>query len=176
MKSSKPSKQRRAFYETPLHRQNSNVSAHLSKELRKEIGKRSISLRKGDRVKIACGSHKGVEGKITRVEKASSRIFIEKLVRKKSDGTEILVPVHSSNLLVTEIDRNDDRRLKRVQGIKKKPAKEKKKEEKEDKPDKEKKKDKKGKEKNKVKKTGKKSSGKQGNKSKLAKNKKVRLK
>ncbi len=120
MKSSKPSKQRKVFYNMPLHHQTSRVSGHLSKELRKELEKRSIALRKGDKVKIVRGSKKGKEGKISRINRERARIYIEKIIRKKSDGTEILVPINPSNIVVLEIERDDDKRFKRGKKISKK--------------------------------------------------------
>ena len=114
MKSLKPSKQRKAFYGMPLHRSKRRVSSSLSKELRKETGRRSLSLRKGDKVKVVRGSHKSFEGKIARVDRALSRVFIEKLLRKKADGTEILIPVNPSNVVVTGLERGDERRSKRI--------------------------------------------------------------
>jgi large subunit ribosomal protein L24 len=59
MKSKKPSKQRKAMYQAPLHRKHKLFSAHLSKELRKQWNKRSLPVRKGDEVKIMRGKFKG---------------------------------------------------------------------------------------------------------------------
>ena len=103
IKSKKPNKQRKHLHSMALHEQKKKVSAHLSKELRKELKKRSIGLRKGDEVKIMRGSHKGFKGKIARIDRKNARIFIEKLARKKADGTEILLPVTAPKLMVLAI-------------------------------------------------------------------------
>ena len=58
------------------------------------------------------GGRRGSEGKVTAVDYRKGLVFIDKLVRKKVDGSEIPLPVRPSNLLVTEIDRSDAKRLK----------------------------------------------------------------
>jgi len=112
VKSSKPKKQRKQHYSMPLHRKQNAVSAHLDKKLRKQFGCRSIAIRKNDTVKVMRGKKKGSTGKITGVNYEKGVVFIEKLVRKKANGEEIPLPVQASNLLITDIDRNDAKRLK----------------------------------------------------------------
>ena len=84
----------------------------MNKRLRERLGRRSIQLRKGDSVKVLRGSKRGSEGKITEIDYKKGVVFIEKLVRKKADGTEIQVPVKTSNLLVLDVDESDARRFK----------------------------------------------------------------
>ena len=103
IKSKRPNKQRKYLHEMGLHERKKKVKGHLSKELKKELKKRSIGLRKGDEVKIMRGSHKGFKGKIIRVDRKHSRIFIDKLARKKADGTEILLGVPAAKLMVLSI-------------------------------------------------------------------------
>ncbi len=76
-------------------------------------------MRKGDNVKVLRGTKKGNSGKITAVDYKKGVVFVDKLVRKKASGEEIPLPVHASNLLVTELDKSDAKRF----GAKK-PAKE----------------------------------------------------
>jgi len=137
--SSKPSKQRLFQLEAPLHIKRKMLSSTLSKELRKELGKRSFPLRKNDTVKIMRGKFKGKTGKITEVNYQKGTVFIEKITRKKSDGTEVFIPIHASNLMITELYKEDEKRFKRIklkkekkkEKIKEKKKKEKKIEEKE---------------------------------------------
>ncbi|MBN1940612.1 MAG: 50S ribosomal protein L24 [Candidatus Diapherotrites archaeon] len=114
IESSKPKKQRKFFLEKALHLKQKSVSGHLSKELRKKTGRRSISMRKGDTVRIMTGKSKGKEAKITGVDYAKTRIFIEKMTRKKSDGTEIPVGINASNVLVVDLDSSDSKRFKKT--------------------------------------------------------------
>ncbi|MDO8627234.1 MAG: 50S ribosomal protein L24 [Candidatus Diapherotrites archaeon] len=110
--SSKPNKQRFEKYNMPLHLARARLSCHLSKELRKELKRRSLSLRINDVVKIMRGSHKSKTGKVTQVN-LKGTAFVEKITRKKSDGTEIQVPLTVSNLLLIELDRKDKKRIKK---------------------------------------------------------------
>lgn len=111
VRSSKPKKQRRFHYHKPLHRKQQSLAAHLDKKLSQQLRTRSIPLRKGDNVKILRGTKKGNSGKITAVDYKKGVVFVDKLVRKKASGEEIPLPVHASNLLVTELDKSDAKRF-----------------------------------------------------------------
>lgn len=111
-KSKKPKAQRKALFTRPMHERGKDFSAHLSKELHKSTGRRSLTLRKGDKVKVMRGKNKGFSGKITRFDSRKKRVFIEKLARKKADGTERLIPINASKVMILELDRSDDKRVK----------------------------------------------------------------
>lgn len=111
VRSSKPKKQRRFHYHKPLHRKQQSLAAHLDKRLSQQLRTRSIPLRKGDHVKVLRGTKKGTSGKITAVDYKKGVVFVDKLVRKKASGEEIPLPVHASNLLVTELDKSDAKRF-----------------------------------------------------------------
>ena len=108
-----PKKQRKRFFEGALHESKRLIGTHLSKELRKELKKRSITARVGDSVKIMRGDNRGKSGKITGVEKKRSFVFIDSIKRKKTNGKEVFVPVRASNIVVTELNRDDEKRFKR---------------------------------------------------------------
>ena len=77
-KSSKqPRKQRKYQYNAPLHIKHKFLGSHLSKELIKKHGKRSIPVRKGDTVKVLVGQYKGKSGKIEKVFVKKTRVWIE---------------------------------------------------------------------------------------------------
>ncbi|PIN98703.1 MAG: 50S ribosomal protein L24 [Candidatus Diapherotrites archaeon CG10_big_fil_rev_8_21_14_0_10_31_34] len=113
-KTKKPSKQRKRLYKGKLHERKIVLTANLSKELRKETGKRSLMVRKDDKVKIMRGSHKKKEGRIVKVHHKKAKVFIDKMTRKKADGTEKLIPFKASNLMLIELETKDDKRLKRA--------------------------------------------------------------
>ena len=102
------------LYTEPLHMRRERVSSHLNKELRKQLGCRSLSLRTNDVIKVLRGKFKGKTGKITSVDYTKKRVKVEKVLRKKADGTEIQVPLEPSNLLLIEVDKSDGRRFKRL--------------------------------------------------------------
>ncbi len=110
-KTIKPRKQRSIFRSGKLHIMTRVVSAHLSKELRKTMGKRALPLRVGDSVKLMRGSHRGRSGKVVLVNRQKGQVFIENITRKKSDGTERQIPFKASNLMIAELDKSDERRL-----------------------------------------------------------------
>jgi large subunit ribosomal protein L24 len=110
MMSTKPNVARKAFYNMPMHKASKQVAGHLNEKLQKELGKRAITLRKGDTVKVLRGQFKGKEGKITGVNRKARKLLIEKLTIKKSNGEELQVKIDASNVLVLDIDRTDRKR------------------------------------------------------------------
>ncbi len=113
IESSKPKKQRLYLYSKPLHKRQKDLSGHLGKKLRQALGRRSLQLRKGDTVRVMKGAKRKSEGKIMSVDYKKSTVCIEKLTRKKTDGTEIPLQFRACNLLVTDVDRSDSRRFKK---------------------------------------------------------------
>ncbi|MCX6777428.1 MAG: 50S ribosomal protein L24 [Candidatus Micrarchaeota archaeon] len=102
MDSKKPRKQRVARYEAPLHVRQDLVAVHLSKELRKKLNvkRRALPVRKGDRVKVMRGRHKGREGKVIEVDLSSLKIFVEGIIHPRSRGGDKPAPLEPSNLLL----------------------------------------------------------------------------
>jgi large subunit ribosomal protein L24 len=115
MNSKKPSKQRKAIYKAPLHMRHKLLSAHLSKELRKQWKRRSLPVRKGDEVKIMRGKFKGTTGKISKVDLKKLKVYIENVKRKKVSGEEVHVPIHPSNLLMINPVMEDPKRKKIIE-------------------------------------------------------------
>ena len=115
-KSSKnPGKQRKYRTGSPLHVKHRLVHSHLSKDLRKKYGKRSIGVRKGDRIKIMRGRFKKQEGKIERVDLRKIAVFVNGIEITKKDGTKKMLALHPSNLMVTELSLNDKLRQKMLE-------------------------------------------------------------
>jgi len=117
--SKKPSKQRKSFFNAPLHKRGKIMSVHLSKELREKYGIRSFPIRVGDKVRIMRGDHKGVEGKVTKVDRKKYRVFIEGVTRENSRGEKVYIPIHYSNLMIIELDLSDEYRKKKLESISK---------------------------------------------------------
>ena len=112
-------KQRKYLANAPLHTKNKFVSSNLAKGLRKTYGIRSLTIRKGDEVKILRGKFDGKTGKINSVDLKKTRVTIEGIQNKKKDGTKINVYFHPSNLQITSINMDDKKRLKRLNKNKK---------------------------------------------------------
>lgn len=123
--SKRPGKQRKYLAKAPLHIRKNILNVGLSKELRKKHGRRSLTLRKGDKVRVLIGKFKKKEGKVTEVRYKRLKIYIEGVQIKKIDGSMVNIPLRPSNLQIIELNLDDK---KRAESLNKKtsPAKEKK--------------------------------------------------
>jgi len=114
VKTKQPRKQRKKLYNLPLHKRRKQMSARLSDELRKTIKKRNVPLIKGDKVKIMRGTHYGKEGKVTMIDYKYYKIGVEGVVVKKPNGKEKSIPIHPSNVMITELKLTDEKRKKSI--------------------------------------------------------------
>jgi large subunit ribosomal protein L24 len=125
-KSKQPRKQRKYLAKAPIHIRKKFVGVNLTKELRKKYGKRSISIRKGDKAKVKRGKYKGKTGKVTKVDLKNSKVIIEGIQVKKQDGSKVNVKLQPSNLQITELNLEDKKRARKFK-IKEKKEEDKKK-------------------------------------------------
>ena len=109
-KSSQPRKQRRAFYNAPLHKRQKLVAAPLSPELRKQYGVRTLPVRVGDEVVIMRGMFKGHRGKIVKVDLKRMRIHVEGATITNARGEPRFYPIHPSNVMIVSLKLDDERR------------------------------------------------------------------
>ena len=134
-RSKKPTKQRLYLLRSPKHLAKKLLSVHLSKELIKKYSIRNVSIRKGDKVKILRGQHKGKSGKVERVDRKMLKVYVEGIEQIRKDGTKSPIALNPSNLMITELyleDRKRKEKLEKAQTIQPKEEKVKtKKEEKE---------------------------------------------
>jgi len=108
----KPTKQRKRLYDAPAHMRHKLLAAHLSSQLRASHGVKNLPVRSGDTIRVVRGDHKGVEGKITRVNMKKYRIYVDGLTREKVDGTTISVPIHPSKVMIVNLNLDDKWRKK----------------------------------------------------------------
>lgn len=113
-RSKQPRKQRKYLYNAPLHVRQKFIGTHLSPELRKRYGRRSIPLRKGDVVKVLRGRFKGKTGKIDRVDLKNTKAYIQGIGIEKKDGSKVPYPIHPSKLLITSLELDDKKRKLKV--------------------------------------------------------------
>ena len=112
-KSSKqPRKQRKYRANAPIHIARKFLSSPLSKELRKKYGKRTIRVRKGDKVRIMRGQFKKKEGIIVLTKRKNSKVHVENIQLTKKDGSKAFYPIHASNLQIIELKTDDKYRKK----------------------------------------------------------------
>jgi len=115
MKSLKARKQRKEYFNAPLHKKRKWISSHLEENLLLKYDRRRISLVKDDTVKVMRGGFKGHEGKISRVNQRRRQVEVEGLVMTKADGKKIAKPIHASNLLITKLNLTDRWRRKKLE-------------------------------------------------------------
>jgi len=113
--SKQPRKQRKYLANAPLHIKRKMLSVNLSKELRKKVGKRKIIVRKDDIVKVTRGKYKKKKGKVTQIKTKLTKIYIEGIQVKKTDGAKVNVSLRPSNLQIVEMA---DRRKKKKLNVK----------------------------------------------------------
>lgn len=118
MASRRPGKQRLAFYRAPLHARHRFLAAPLSRELREKYGRRSLPVRKGDKVRVMRGDFKKLEGEVLEVDTKRCRIKVAGVVTRKADGSEVPRPVHPSNVMLVRLvsDKMRERSLGRKPG------------------------------------------------------------
>jgi large subunit ribosomal protein L24 len=102
-----PRKQRKMVFNAPAHLRHKMMAAPLSTELAASRGAKTMPVRKGDTVRILRGDNKGFEGKVSRVDLKTYRIYIEGLTREKVDGTNIFLPVHPSKVQIRNLNLDD---------------------------------------------------------------------
>ncbi len=117
--SSKPKKQRKAYFNAPLHKRQKFVTAPLAKPLQRELGIKRLPVRKGDTVLIVRGDFKGLEGKVVEVDLKRMRIFVEGAVIKKPTGETVYYPIHPSKVVITKLDLSDPKRKEVIERKKK---------------------------------------------------------
>lgn len=114
-KSSKqPRKQRKYIANAPLHILRKTLVSNLSKELRKKHGTRNIPVKKGDKVKVLRGKFKGKKGAINEVDYKKRKVKIDGVQIKKQDGSNVNAPINPSNIQITELNLEDQKRSKKI--------------------------------------------------------------
>jgi len=107
VKTTQPRKQRKMLYQAPSHIRYKHFSAPLSPSLKTSHNIGSLPVRSGDTVRVMRGDRKGLEGKVTRVDRKEYRIFVEGVTREKVDGTTTFVPIHPSKVMITSLNLDD---------------------------------------------------------------------
>ncbi|NPA97340.1 MAG: 50S ribosomal protein L24 [Crenarchaeota archaeon] len=115
IKTKQPKKQRKRFFNLPLHQRWHLLNAPLSPDLRKELGVRRLPVRKGDVVRIMRGDWRGHEGKVVEVDLKRVRISVEGVTHKKADGTEVFYPIHPSNVMIVKLGEVDEVRRRIIE-------------------------------------------------------------
>ncbi len=118
--STKARKQRKARANAPLHKKTRMVAAHLDASLIKEYNVRSVTVRKGDTVKIIRGAKdfKAGEAKVASVDLKKMKIIVENITVPKADGTQKPKPIDPSDVVITKLDLSDPWRKEKLDKLK----------------------------------------------------------
>ncbi len=121
----KPDTERKKHYKAKLHKKRNSLHVHLSKELRGKLKKkkRSILVRRDDKVKILRGPGKGKEGKVSRVDVSKRKVFVDGITVRNARAKEVLVPLQPSNLILVALEPTKERKQLFSEEAFKKPSK-----------------------------------------------------
>ena len=111
-----PRKQRKRNRTAPLHERQKQIHATLSADLREEYGRRRVRVAEGDTVEVMRGDHAGTEADVVAVDLKRETVEVEDVTVEKADGEEVPRPLDASNLRVTALNLEDDRREARIEG------------------------------------------------------------
>src|SRR5438309_7403414 len=83
------------------------LSARLSDDLTAKHKVRRVPLRTEDTVHIMRGEFAELVGKVEKVEYSTGTVFVEGMTREKAAGVSSKLPVHSSKVLITNLNLSD---------------------------------------------------------------------
>ena len=105
-------KNRKAHFSAHSEARRKLMSANLSKELQARHGVRSMPIRKDDEVMITRGFYKAREGKVIACFRKKFVIHIERVTREKVNGAPVPVGIQPSNVVITKLKLDKDRKAK----------------------------------------------------------------
>ena len=108
----------RQIYYATQQTASAQLSAPLSKELRKKYHKRSARVIEGDTVKVIRGEFDGVDGKITKISLTDNGINIEGVKKDKIKGDKFDVFINTTNIVITSLNGDDKWRMNKLEGKK----------------------------------------------------------
>ncbi len=112
-------KQRLRQIIAPNHIRQKALRAHLSKELRAKLSKRSVLLHKSDEVLVTSGEFKKSRGKVNDIDRQSKTVTIEGIFKKTLKGRENPVKFKASNLVVLTLSERKTKQKNKVNKTKK---------------------------------------------------------
>ncbi len=111
-----PQKQRNRQERATLHEKQKQVRAPLAPDLREEYDQRSVRVNAGDTVEVQRGDFAGETGEVVDVDLRAAEINVEDVTIETADGEEVPRALDASNVQVTELNLEDDRREARLEG------------------------------------------------------------
>jgi large subunit ribosomal protein L24 len=99
----------------PKHILDARICSSLTDELRKQYGRRSARVVKGDTVKVMRGEYAGIEGKVEKVNTERGTLAIEGVQREKIRGGNVKVQIHASDVMIMSFNLQDTYRQTKLQ-------------------------------------------------------------
>lgn len=113
--SKKIKKQRKYRANAPYHHRDKFLSAGLNDELKDKIGTKTLPVKEGDKAEILRGDFSGLSGKVENVDYDDYKVYLNGIDRERVDGTEASVAIDPSNIRLTKLELDDERRLKKYE-------------------------------------------------------------
>eukprot|EP00616_Rhizochromulina_sp_CCMP1243_P020017 CAMPEP_0118974002 /NCGR_PEP_ID=MMETSP1173-20130426/11022_1 /TAXON_ID=1034831 /ORGANISM="Rhizochromulina marina cf, Strain CCMP1243" /LENGTH=142 /DNA_ID=CAMNT_0006923703 /DNA_START=63 /DNA_END=491 /DNA_ORIENTATION=- len=104
------SKNRKAHFSASSGQKRVLMSAGLSKELQAKYNVRSMPIRKDDEVMILRGGQKNREGKVVQAYRKKFVIHVERVMKEKPNGASTPIGIHPSNVVITKLKLDKDRK------------------------------------------------------------------
>lgn len=101
---------RRRHFQAPSSVRRKIMSAPLNEANRNKYNVRSVPIRKKDEVRITRGHYKGRELRVRQVYRKRYVIYLEKLTREKANGNPVPIGIHPSNVVITKLYMDKDRK------------------------------------------------------------------
>ena len=86
------------------------MNTALNKDLRLQMKRRSMGIRKGDQVQIIKGKFKNLQGIVTSIDLKNMRVYVDNAVVKKRSGGQVQVPLATAKLRITKLVATDKNR------------------------------------------------------------------
>ncbi|GIQ89781.1 ribosomal protein L26/L24P, eukaryotic/archaeal [Kipferlia bialata] len=109
-------KNRKAHFTAPSHVRRVIMSAPLSKDLKEKHGVNAVPIRKGDEVIVVRGLIKKqtkAPVEVVKVYRKKYCVYLKDISRQRNRAgqptSEVFLPVHPSNLVITKLYMNGDR-------------------------------------------------------------------
>ncbi|MHB8604263.1 MAG: 50S ribosomal protein L24 [Thermoplasmatota archaeon] len=109
-----PRKQRKTLYNLPPHARRKHIAAHLSEPLLLKYNRRSITVRKGDTVKVLRGDFKGHSGKILQIDSRRMRITVDGVTVDTAKHQKKPRWIDPSNVLIVKLELTDPFRREKL--------------------------------------------------------------
>lgn len=112
--STQPRKERKTLYNLPAHKARARIASHLDEPLLLKYNTRSVTLRKGDTVRIMRGEFAGTTGKVLEIDTTKGKVTVDGVTVSKAKATQVARPLDPSNLVITKLDLTDPRRREKL--------------------------------------------------------------